>query len=134
MIQDLTLPKSIQELRSFLGHVGFYRRFSRDFAKVSKPLTSLLFKDKYFIIEDEGKQAFMQLKQSLVEAPILLSPNWNLHFEIMCEASDFAVGVVLGQWVDKKPTAISYASKTLANAQLNYTTTQKKLFWRSSLL
>ena len=96
VIQDLVLPKSIKELRSFLGHVGFYCRFIQDFAKVLKPLTSLLCKEKDFIIEEEGKQAFMQLKRSLVEAPILQSPNWDLPFEIMCDASDFAVGTVLG--------------------------------------
>ena len=75
VIQDLALPKSTRELKSFLGHVGFYRRFIQDFAKVSKPLTSLLCKEKDFIIEKEGKHAFMQLKRSLVEAPILQSPN-----------------------------------------------------------
>ena len=127
VIQDLALPTSIRELRSFLGHVGFYRRFIQDFAKVSKPLTSLLCKEKDFIIEEEGKHAFMQLKQALVEAPILQSPNWDLPFEIMCDASDFAVAAVLGQRIDKKPTAICYASKTLADAQLNYTTTEKEL-------
>ena len=62
VIQDLALPKSIRELRSFIGHVGFYRRFIQDFPKVSKPLTSLLCKEKYFIIEEEGKHAFMHLK------------------------------------------------------------------------
>ena len=62
VIQDLALPKSIRELRSFLGHVGFYRHFIQDFAKVSKPLTSLLCKETDFIIEEEGKHAFMQLK------------------------------------------------------------------------
>ena len=127
VIQDLALPTSIRELRSFLGHVGFYRRFIQDFAKVSKPLTSLLCKEKDFIIEEEGKHAFMQLKQAFVEAHILQSPNWDLPFEIMCDASDFAVGAVLGQRIDKKPTAICYASKTLADAQLNYTTTEKEL-------
>ena len=127
VIQDLALPTSIRELRSFLGHVGFYRRFIQDFAKVSKPLTSLLCKEKDFIIEKEGKHAFMQLKQALVEAPILQSPNWDLPFEIICDASDFAVGAVLGQRIEKKPTAICYASKTLADAQLIYTTTEKEL-------
>ena len=106
VIQDLAFPKLIRELRSFLGHVGFHRRFIQDFAKVSKPLTSLLSKEKDFIIEEEGKHAFMQLKQALVEAPILQSPNWDLPFEIMCDASDFAVGAVLGQRIDKKPIAI----------------------------
>ena len=62
VIQDLALPKSIRELISFLGHVGFYRRFIQDFAKFSKTLTSLLRKEKDFIIEEEGKHAFMQLK------------------------------------------------------------------------
>ena len=80
IIQDLALPTSIRELRSFLGHVGFYRRFIQDFAKVSKPMTSLLCKEKDFIIEEEGKHAFMQLKQSLVEAPIIQSPNLGLTF------------------------------------------------------
>ena len=68
----------------------------------------------------------MQLKQSLVEAPILQSPNWDLPFEIMCDASDFAVDAVLGQRIDKKPTVICYTSKTLADTQLNYTTTEKE--------
>ena len=90
-------------------------------------MTSLLCKDKDFIIEDEGKKAFMQLKQSLVEAPILQSPNWDLPFEIMCDALDFASGVVLGQRIDKKLTAICYASKTLADAQVNYTTKENEL-------
>ena len=71
VIQDLELPKSIRELHSFLGYVGFYQRFIRNFAKVSKPLTSLLWKDKDFIIKENGNQAFLQLKQCLVEATIL---------------------------------------------------------------
>ena len=97
VIQDLARPKSIRELRSFLGHVDFYHHFIRHFSKVSKPLTSLLCKDNDFIIEEEGKHTFMQLNQSLVEAPILKSHNWDLPFEIMCDASDFGVGTVLGQ-------------------------------------
>ena len=62
-----------------------------------------------------------------MEAPILQSPNWDLPFEIMCDASDFVVGAILGQRIDKKPSVICYASKTLADTQLNYTTTEKEL-------
>ena len=67
------------------------------------------------------------LKLALIEAPILQSPNWDLPFEIMCDASDYAIGVVLGQQIDKKPTVVWYASKTLAEAQMNYTTIEKEL-------
>ena len=67
------------------------------------------------------------LKLALIEVPILQSPNWDLPFEIMCDASNYAIGAVLGQQIDKKPTTIWYASKTLAEAQINYTTTEKEL-------
>ena len=127
VIQNLPLPNTVKDLRSFLGHVGFYRRFIQDFAKVFKPLTTLLCKDKDFIIDEEGKRAFKTLKQALIEAPIIQSPNWDLPFEIMCDASDYAVGAVSGQRLDKKLTAICYASKTLIEAQINYTTTEKEL-------
>ena len=127
VIQNLPLPNTVKDLRSFLGHVGFYRRFIQDFAKVSQALTTLLCKDKDFIIHEERKRAFTILKQALIEAPILQSSNWDLSFEIMCDALDYAVGAVLGQRLDKKPTAICYASKTLIEAQINYTTTEKEL-------
>ena len=90
-------------------------------------MTSLLCKDKDFIIEEEGKQALMQLKQSSVESPILQSPNWDLPFEIMCDALDYAVEAVLEQRINKKPTVISYGSKTLVDAQLYYTIMEKEL-------
>ena len=97
VIQNLRLPSIVKDLRSFLGHVDFYWIFIQDFAKFSKPLTTLICKDKDFIIDEEGKRAFTMLKQALIEAPILQSPNWDLPFEIMCEASDYAVGAVLGK-------------------------------------
>ena len=96
VIQNLPLPATLRDLRSFLGHVGFYRRFIQDFAKFSKPLTTLLCKDKEFFIDKEGERAFEMLKLALIEAPILQSPNRDLPFEIMCDASYNAVGAVLG--------------------------------------
>ena len=127
VIQNFPLLSTVKYLRSFLGHVSFYQRFIQDFAKVSKPLTTLLCKDKDFIIDEEGKRAFTMVKQELIEAPILQSPNWDLPFEIMCDALDYAVGVVFGQRLDKKPTTICYVSKTLIEAQINNTTTEKEL-------
>ena len=127
VIQNLPLLVTLRGLRSFLGHLGFYYKFIRDFAKVSKPLTTLLCKDKDFIIDKEGECTFEMLKLTLIEAPILQSPNWDLTFEIMCDASDYALRAILGHAIDKKPTAIWYASKTLAEAQMNYTTTEKEL-------
>ena len=71
--------------------------------------------------------AFYTLKKALVSAPIIQPPDWKLPFEIMCNASDYAVGAVLGQCRDKQHYAISYASKTLTGPQLNYSTTKKEL-------
>jgi hypothetical protein len=63
----------------------------------------------------------------LTSAPVIQPPDWSLPFEIMCDASDYVVGVVLGQRKDKKPYVIYYTSKTLNSAQMNYTTTEKEL-------
>jgi hypothetical protein len=63
----------------------------------------------------------------LTSAPIMQPPDWSLPFEIMCDASDYVVGAVLGQYKDKKPYVIYYASRTLNNAQMNYLTTEKGL-------
>ncbi|CAN6472359.1 unnamed protein product [Victoria cruziana] len=126
-IAKMTLPSSVRELRSFLGHAGFYRRFIQDFSKISKPLCELLAKDVTFVFSEECMRSFERLKEALVSAPILRAPDWNLQFEIMCDASDYAIGAILGQRVEKKPVVIYYASKLLVDAQLNYTTTEKEL-------
>ncbi|WVZ84673.1 hypothetical protein U9M48_031678 [Paspalum notatum var. saurae] len=89
----------------------------------ARPLTNLLAKDVPFVFDEECLEAFHTLKKALVSAPIIQPPDWNLPFEIMCDASDFAVRVSK----DKKHHAISYASKTLTGPQLNYSTTEKEL-------
>src|SRR3954470_11852815 len=106
-------PKGIKGIRSFLIHAGFYRRFIKDFSKISRPLTNLLQKDVPFVFDDDCLEAFETLKKALISAPIVQPPDWNLPFEIMVDASDYVVGDVLGQRVDKKPNVIHYASKTL---------------------
>ncbi|MFS8034865.1 putative nucleotidyltransferase, Ribonuclease H [Helianthus anomalus] len=126
-ISQLPPPTSVKSVRSFLGHAGFYRRFIRDFSKITRPMTRLLEKDVTFIFDEECLRAFEFLKEKLVSAPILVSPDWSLPFELMCDASDYAVGAVLGRRREKHFHLIYYACKTLNDAQENYTTTEKEL-------
>ena len=88
---------------------------------------NLLAKDVPFEFTDECLNAFQTLKKALILALIIQPPDWSLPFEIICDASDYAVGAFLGQTKDKKHHAIAYASKTLTRAQLNYATTKKEL-------
>nr|GEW91330.1 reverse transcriptase domain-containing protein [Tanacetum cinerariifolium] len=97
VIAKLPLPMTVKGVRSFLGHAGFYRRFIQDFSKIAWPITHLLEKETPFIFSTECRKAFETLKKKLTEAPILVALDWDLPFEIMCDASDFAVGAVLGQ-------------------------------------
>ncbi|KAL0802302.1 hypothetical protein Bca101_057478 [Brassica carinata] len=94
---SLAPPKTVKDIRSFLGHAGFYRRFIKDFSKIARPLTRLLCKEEIFLFGQECLEAFKKLKSELVSAPIVQPPDWDLPFEIMCDASDYDVGAVLGQ-------------------------------------
>ncbi|XP_031247644.1 uncharacterized protein LOC116105351 [Pistacia vera] len=127
LISQLPPPSSVKQIRSFLGHTGFYRCFIQNFSKIFKPLCDLLAKDVTFVFYDSCMIAFTILKQALTTAPIMQPLDWNLPFEVMCDTLDYAIGAVLDQWVNKKPVVIYYASKTFSNAQCNYTTTEKEL-------
>ncbi|KAL4284813.1 hypothetical protein GQ457_16G018090 [Hibiscus cannabinus] len=113
VISKLPPPTIVKGISSFLGHAGFYRRFIEDFSKITKPLCSLLEKGRQFEFNEDCTKAFNLLKQKLVTTPIVEPPDWKLPFELMCDASDYAVGAVLG--------------KTLNDAQVNYTTTEKEM-------
>ncbi|GKA91262.1 reverse transcriptase domain-containing protein [Tanacetum coccineum] len=95
--------------------------------EVDKAKIDLLMKDAKFNFFDDCKKAFNILKEKLTTVPIIISPDWNVPFELMCDASDFAIGAILGQQIDGKFKPIYYASKTLNNAQEHYTTTEKEL-------
>nr|GFB40997.1 DNA-directed DNA polymerase [Tanacetum cinerariifolium] len=127
VISKLPHPTIVKGIRSFLGHAGFYRRFIKDFSKISRPMTHLLEKNSPFIFSNECIQAFRTLKDKLTEAPILIAPNWDQPFELMFDASDFTVGAVLGQRIEKHFRPIHYASKTMNQAETNYTTTEKEM-------
>nr|GEV42384.1 hypothetical protein [Tanacetum cinerariifolium] len=127
VISKLPHPTTVKGIRSFLGHAGFYRRFIKDFPKIARPMTRLLEKDTPFIFSQECVDAFQTLKRKLTEAPILIAPDWDMPFELMCDASDFAIGAVLGQRQDKHFRPIHYASKTMIEAESKYTTTEKEM-------
>ena len=127
LISNLPTPKCVKDIRSFLGHARFYRRFIRDFSAIARPLCNFLAKDVTFEWSQACEAAFDKLKTMLVSPPIMRSPNWDLPFEIICDASDYAIGVVLGQREDKKAFVIYSASKTLDSTKSNYTTMEKEL-------
>ncbi|CAN6579370.1 unnamed protein product [Malus baccata var. baccata] len=106
---------------------GFYRRFIKDFSKIAQPLCRLLQKEVAFEFNKECETVFKTLKDMLTSAPIIMPPDWSLPFELKCDASDYAIGAVLGQRRNKQPHVIHYASQTLNNAQFNYSTTEKEL-------
>ena len=87
-IEKLPPPSSVKGIRSFLGHAGFYRRFIKDFSRIAKPLSSLLVQGIPFDFDEQCVQAFSVLKDRLVSAPIVVTPDWDLPFELMCDASD----------------------------------------------
>ena len=97
MIETLMPPTTVKGIISFLGHFGFYRRFIKDFSKISRPLCRLLEKDVKFDFDKSCKSAFKEIKSRFVITPIMATPYWNKDFEIMCDDSDYAMGVALGQ-------------------------------------
>nr|GEX30966.1 reverse transcriptase domain-containing protein [Tanacetum cinerariifolium] len=127
VIAKLPHPTTVKGVRSFLGHTGFYRHFIQDFFKIARPMTHLLEKETPFVFSKDCINAFDTLKQKLTEAPILVVLEWNLPFELMCDASDFAIDTVLGQRKTKHFQPFHYARKTMTEVQIHYTTTEKEM-------
>ncbi|GJQ93070.1 reverse transcriptase domain-containing protein [Tanacetum coccineum] len=127
VIAKLPHPTTVKGVRSFLGHARFDDVLKIFYRKISRPMTHLLEKNTPFIFSNECIQAFETLKKKLTEAPILIAPDWDLPFELMCDASDFAIGAVLGQRHEKHFRPIHYASKTMNEAESHYTTTEKEM-------
>ncbi|KAL0295748.1 UNVERIFIED_CONTAM: hypothetical protein Sangu_3186900, partial [Sesamum angustifolium] len=127
VIKSLPYPASVREIPSFLGHAGFIDTLSRTLQNRS---TSMLAgqKDETFEFDEACQSAFNKLKDSLTSVPIIQPPNWEFPFEIMCDASNHAIGAVLGQRVGRDPRVIYYVPRMLDSTQRNYTTTEKELF------
>jgi len=127
VIAKLPMPKYMKDIRSFLGHTSFYRRFIKDFSKITRPLINLLAKDVSFTFDNECINSWEKLKKELISVPIISISDWSKPIEIMCDVSDFGIGTVLGQHIDNKQHIIYYSSRTLNDAQMNNTTTEKEL-------
>jgi hypothetical protein len=91
LISNLPPPHTLKEIRSFLGHAGFYRQFIKDFSKIARPLCRLLAKETPFEFDEECLKAFGALKEILMSTPVIRPPSWGEPFEIMCDTSDYAV-------------------------------------------
>nr|GEU74737.1 hypothetical protein [Tanacetum cinerariifolium] len=127
VIAKLPYPTIVKGIRIFLGHAIFYRRFIQDFSKIARLMTHLLEKETPFVFSKDCIDAFETLKKMLTEALILVVPDWNLPFELMCDASDVVIGAYLGQRKMKHFQPIHYASKTMTEAKIHYTTTEKEM-------
>ena len=96
VISTLPMPEKQKNVRSFLGHTRYYRRFIENFSQPATPLYNLLKKDSKFFWDSDYATSFLQLKEVLTTTPILRGPNWGLPFHIHTDASDYAIGDVLG--------------------------------------
>lgn len=129
-IVEYPKPKNTTEIKRFLGIASWYRRFIRDFAEITAPITELIKgKQKRQSISwtDNANRSFEEIKTRLIMAPVLASPDFSKPFTISCDASNFALGAVLTQGEGENEKVIAYASRTLTKAERNYTTTELEL-------
>lgn len=126
-VLNYPIPKTTKQIKSFLGLIGYYRKFIKDFAKITKPLTNSLRKDTKIIINDEYVKAFEQCKDLLINAPLLQHPDFSKPFIVTTDASDVALGAVLSQGKIGNDRPIAYISRTLNIAETKYSTIEKEL-------
>ena len=127
IVSDWPVPKSVKEVRSFLGLAGYYRRFVKGYASIAAPLHSLTKKDQSFKWTEETQTAFESLKEALTSPPILAMPDDNGEFVLDTDASDHTIGAVLSQIQDGTEKVIAYASRSLDKREVNYCITRKEL-------
>jgi hypothetical protein len=126
-VRDWKVPTTVSELRSFLGLVGYYRRFIPQHAKIALPLTKLTQSNTAYEWTEEQQTAFDKLKELLTTAPVLRMPDPTLPYTITTDASDYAIGAVLTQEDDDGERPVAYMSTTLKPAERNYATYEKEM-------
>lgn len=127
-VLNYPLPRTTTEIKSFLGLIGYYRRFIKDFAKITQPMTARLKKKRSMPIDDEKYiAAFQKCKELLVNAPILQYPDPEKPYILTTDASEFALGAILSQGTVGNDKPVAYASRTLNDAETRYSVTEKEL-------
>jgi transposase InsO family protein len=126
-IENYPVPKTIRDIRAFIGLAGYYRRHVPGFAELSKPLTNLTKKDVPFEWTKEHQQVFEELKRILSTEPLLIYPDFSQPFIVACDASTKAVGAILSQLHEGKEKPVAYCSRQLNSAESKYSTTELEL-------
>ena len=126
-VKNFPQPRSVDNIRSFLGLAGYYRAFVRNFAALASPLTRMLKKDVEFHWGAVQNKSFQDLKQALIHAPVLAFPDFSKPFEMYTDASAMGLGAVLMQKDSRqKNRPIAYASRVLTPAEANYNVTHQE--------
>lgn len=123
-------PKTVTEIKRFIGMCSWYRRFISHFSSLVSPLNDLLKgrkKNQSISWTSQAEEAFINIKQALVSAPILRSPDFSKTFTIQCDASDTGLGGVLTQELDGEEVVIAFCSRSMSKAERNYCVTQREL-------
>ena len=118
--------KKLKELQSFLGFCNFYRRFIKDYSKITKPLNQLTGKEEWKW-GAEQQTTFNTLQKAIMEQPVLAIPVDDEPYRVEADSSDFALGAVLSQWQNDKWHPVAYLSKSLTEAERNYKIYDKEL-------
>ncbi|XP_076271644.1 uncharacterized protein LOC143203410, partial [Rhynchophorus ferrugineus] len=126
-IKNFEIPKTPKEIKSFLGLIGYYRKFIKNFAKITKPLRQCLKKNSKVNHDRAFIEAFETCKNILMNDPILQHPDFQKPFILTTDASNFAIGAVLSQGTIGNDLPIAYASRTLSTTECNYSTIEKEL-------
>lgn len=126
-IQKYPMPKTPKEIKQFLGLLGYYRKFIPDFARITKPMTKCLKKTNKITFDTDYTNSFEKCKTLLTNDPILQYPDFNKEFILTTDASNLAIGAVLSQGPVGSDKPICYASRTLNDSEINYSTIEKEL-------
>ena len=126
VVQEYPAPKSVKEVRAFMGLTNYYRKFVKGFAQVASPLHDLTKKGASFLWTEDCQKAFDTLKKALTEAPILAYPDFTQSFQLATDASNDAKGMVLGQKQNGREVVIAYAGRKLNPAERNYSVTERE--------